>query len=216
MITIFPSRTLTFQKKLCYLLDCKPFKNDEKCYLLHLKSSFRSQDIQVFFTAFWSCRKNGQNSWRHNLVYKQLQYTYCPISHKVKATRQYSNKKYFSSKIMWKMRQGDQFQTSFYFLEKLNMRWKQVVCCLVLLYFDSLNLSYNKNELYNPLDYWSRDMLNFNFRGLRLVSPPHYVHHFPRKMFLMLHSMNWANFTVWLPLFLDILSNICINICIVC
>ena len=23
----------------------KPFKNDEKCFLLHLKSSFRSQDI---------------------------------------------------------------------------------------------------------------------------------------------------------------------------
>ena len=23
----------------------KPFKNDEKCFLVHLKSSFRSQDI---------------------------------------------------------------------------------------------------------------------------------------------------------------------------
>ena len=23
----------------------KPFKNDEKCFLFHLKSSFRSQDI---------------------------------------------------------------------------------------------------------------------------------------------------------------------------
>ena len=29
-----------------------------------------------------------QNSWRHNLVNKQLQYTYCPISHEVKATKQ--------------------------------------------------------------------------------------------------------------------------------
>ena len=27
--------------------------------LFHLKSSFRSQDIQVFGMTFWSCRKNG-------------------------------------------------------------------------------------------------------------------------------------------------------------
>ena len=32
-------------KYLCYLLDSKPFKYDEKCFLFHLKSSFRSQDI---------------------------------------------------------------------------------------------------------------------------------------------------------------------------
>ena len=35
------------------------FKNGEKWFLCHLKSSFRSQDIQVFATTFWSCRKNG-------------------------------------------------------------------------------------------------------------------------------------------------------------
>ena len=28
-----------------YLLQWKPFKNDEKCFLFHLKNSFRSQDI---------------------------------------------------------------------------------------------------------------------------------------------------------------------------
>ena len=36
-----------------------PLKNDEKCFLFHLTSSFRSQDIQVFVTASWPCRKNG-------------------------------------------------------------------------------------------------------------------------------------------------------------
>ena len=46
-------------KKLCYLLDWKPFKNDEKCLLFHLKRSFCSQDIYVFVTIFWLCRKNG-------------------------------------------------------------------------------------------------------------------------------------------------------------
>ena len=45
-------------KNFCYFLDLKPFKKDEKC-LFHLNSSFRSQDIQVFVTTFWSCRNNG-------------------------------------------------------------------------------------------------------------------------------------------------------------
>ena len=47
------------KKKLHYLLHWKPFKNDEKCFLFYLKSSFRSQDILVFVMAFWSCRKNS-------------------------------------------------------------------------------------------------------------------------------------------------------------
>ena len=42
------------------LLHWKPFKNDEKYFFLfHLKSSFRSQDIWVFVTTFWSCRKSS-------------------------------------------------------------------------------------------------------------------------------------------------------------
>ena len=38
-------------------------------------------------------------------------------------------------------------------------------------------------------------MLNFNFseKGLGLVSPPHFVHDFSRKMLLMLYSINCAN-----------------------
>ena len=44
---------------LCYLLDWKPFKIDEKCFLFHLKSSFRSQGISIFVMTFWLCRKNN-------------------------------------------------------------------------------------------------------------------------------------------------------------
>ena len=64
------------------------------------------------------------------------------------------------------------------------------------------------------LDYWSRDRLNFIFleKGLGLVSPPHFEYDFSRKIFLMLHSINWPNFIVWLPLLLDILGNMCITI----
>ena len=46
-------------KKLCYLLDWKRFKNDRKCFLFHLESSFCFQDIKVFVTTLSSCRKNG-------------------------------------------------------------------------------------------------------------------------------------------------------------
>ena len=78
-----------------------------------------------------------------------------------------------------------------------------------------LNLPYNKNKLYKTLDYRSRDMLNFRFLemdGLGLVSPPHFVYDFSRKIFLMLHSINWPNFIVWLPLLLEILGNMCFKI----
>ena len=50
----------------------------------------------------------------------------------------------------------------------------------------ALNLGYNKNKLYKNLDYWSKDILNFNFpeKGLWLV-----LHHilciiFQEKCFL--------------------------------
>ena len=77
-----------------------------------------------------------------------------------------------------------------------------------------LNLAHNKSKMYKTLDHWSRDMLNFNFseKSLGLVSPRHFVHDFSRKMFVTLHSINWPNFNVWLPLLLEILGNMCITI----
>ena len=35
----------------------KPFKNDEKYFLFHLESFFRSQDFWIFVLNFWSCSK---------------------------------------------------------------------------------------------------------------------------------------------------------------
>ena len=68
--------------------------------------------------------------------------------------------------------------------------------------------------MYKILEYWSRDMLNFNFseKSLGLVSPPHYVYDFSREIFLMLHSSNWPYFVAWLILVLEILGNTCITI----
>ena len=46
-------------KNMFYLLSWKPCKIDEKCFLFHLKSSFRSQDIQIFLLTFCSYRQNS-------------------------------------------------------------------------------------------------------------------------------------------------------------
>ena len=62
------------------------------------------QDFHICISAhlnfcldFLIMQKNGliekdwfQQLWRHNLVNKQLQYTYCPISYEVKASRQWN------------------------------------------------------------------------------------------------------------------------------
>ena len=67
-----------------------------------------------------------------------------------------------------------------------------MVCNFDSIYFDSPHLAYNKNKLYKTLDNWSKDMLHFNFseKGVGLVSSPHFVYDFSRKMFLMLHSID--------------------------
>ena len=57
-------------------------------------------------------------------------------------------------------------------------------------------------------------MLNFELleKDLGIVSPSHFVYDFSEKMFLMLYSINWPNFIVWLPSLLEILGNMCIAI----
>ena len=74
-------------------------------------------------------------------------------------------------------------------------------------------MAYNKSKLDKAFEYWSSDMVNFDFlkNSLGIVSPPNIVYNFLRKMFLMLHSINWPNFTVWLPLLLEILGSILFN-----
>ena len=52
-------------------------------------------------------------------------------------------------------------------------------------------------------------------RGLELVFLPHFQYSFWRKIFLLLCSINWPNFIVWLPLLCEILDNMSIaNVCI--
>ena len=44
------------------------------------------------------------------------------------------------------------------------------------------------------------------------MSLPHFPHSFWRKIFILLYSINWPNFVVWLPLRCEILGNMCIAI----
>ena len=56
-------------------------------------------------------------------------------------------------------------------------------------------------------------MLSFyKKRGLELVSLPHFLHNFLRKIFCLLYSINRPNFIAWLPLLCQKLSNMCIAI----
>ena len=43
--------------------------------------------------------------------------------------------------------------------------------------------------------------------GFELVSLPHFLHEFWRKIFLTLYFINWPNFIVWLSLLLEMLGN---------
>ena len=50
--------------------------------------------------------------------------------------------------------------------------------------------------MYKTLDYWSRDMLNFDLlgKGLGIVSPPHFVYDLSRKIIFMLYFIYWPAF----------------------
>ena len=72
----------------------------------------------------------------------------------------------------------------------------------------ALSLAYNENKMYKTFDYWPRDMLNFDFleKGLETVSPRYILCDLFKKMILMLYSIYWPSFILWLPLIFEILG----------
>ena len=202
----------------------------KNCLLFHLKSSFCSQDIYCFIMNFWSCRKNGFIR-KIRLISKFM--TSQPGQQK-KAIHILPNISRSKSNQTIKLGQLIEYSRRNIFLQKLCRKWGWETSSRPLLIFKkclirgkskwsaasfqyisiALNLGYNKNKLYKTLDYWSRDMCNFNFpeKGLGLVSPPHFVYKISREMFLTLYSINWPNSIVWLPLPLEIFGNMCITI----
>ena len=67
-----------------------------------------------------------------------------------------------------------------------------MVCSLVSISFENPQLGIQKNKLCKNLSYGSRDMLKFDFleKDLGIVSSPHFVYDFSRKMFFTLCSIN--------------------------
>ena len=89
-----------------------------------------------------------------------------------------------------------------------------MVWSLVSIQFDSPPLDIQLKKLYEILDYWSNNRLNFDFleKGLEIISSPHFENDFSRKTVLILHSINWLNFIFWLFLRPEILANMFIEI----
>ena len=143
-------------KKIVICLIESPLKNDEKCFLFHLKSSFRFQDILVFVTTFWSCRKNGlirkiRLTSKFTTSQPGLQTIAIHILRNNSRSKgnqtmefgqliEYSKINIFLKKFCGKWGRETSFRP-LYFLRKLNMRWKQVVCSLVSIYCDSPQLA---------------------------------------------------------------------------
>ena len=59
MTDILKSDSRLPKKIFFFLLQWKPFKNDEKCFLFHLKNYFHPPGISIFVLIFFSCRESG-------------------------------------------------------------------------------------------------------------------------------------------------------------
>ena len=60
-----------------------PLNMTKNVFLFHLKSFFRSQDIKVFVTTFWSCRKNGFSDLLAKIIKANSDISNSDISQKV-------------------------------------------------------------------------------------------------------------------------------------
>ena len=96
-----------------FLLQWCPSKMMKNAYLI-LKAYFGLKIFEFLPWSFGHVEKQGsfQNLWHHNLVKKQSQYSYCLLSHQERqsdneiwSVNRIWQEKYFSSKIMQKMRQ---------------------------------------------------------------------------------------------------------------
>ena len=86
-------------KKNCFIcFNESPLKKVKNAFYFILKALFVLKMFKYLSRVFGHVGKTAwlerydwfQNLWRHSLVNKQLQYTYYPISHEVKATRQWN------------------------------------------------------------------------------------------------------------------------------
>ena len=180
------------------------------------------------FLSFWSCRKINGLIWKIRLIselmtsHPDLQIMTIHILPNITQSKSNQRNKFCQlikynkgnillqkSCIKWGRETSS--RPLFVFWKSFIWSGQQLRLQAVSIIFD---LAYNKSKPHEALDYWFRDMLSFVLleKGLGIVSPPHFVYDFSRKMFLMLHFINWPNFIVWFSLLLEILGNMCIAI----
>ena len=97
------------------------------------------------------------------------------------------------------------------FSEKLKLsisldQWSKVLCSLYCIVSWGLS-TYFETKLQTTFFHLIK--LFLKIRGPELVSLPHFLYNFWRKIFFLLYSLNWPNFIVWLPLLWEILGNMC-------
>ena len=117
--------------------------------------------------------------------------THCPISHEIKATRQWNLTSFFFFflKSLYDGKAND-LQLSFNIC-RYSSTWHTI-----------------KNKLHGNFRLIQRyPQIWFSEKVPRRVSSPHFPYNFSTKMFLKLYSVNWPNFVVWLSLHLQILGN---------
>ena len=90
-------------------------------------------------------------------------------------------------------------------------QWSKVFYSLFLLYAELRAIEIYWNEAANHL-LLPHFRLFQKKKGVELVSLPHFLHNFWRKIFLSLYFINSLSFIVWLPLLREILGNMCIVI----
>ena len=121
-----------------------------------LKAFFRSQDIWVFITTFWSSRKNSlirkkrltskfmtsQPGLQTMAIHILFNISQSQDNHTMKLVQliKYNKRNIFLQKSCGKWGR-ETIPDLFYFLKKLNMRSKQVVCSLVSIYCNSPQLA---------------------------------------------------------------------------
>ena len=192
-----------------------PLKLIQKWFLFHLKRLFLSQDIKIFVLNFWSCRcekyKKDKVHFKINDVAtwksKDLQYTHCTISQEVKTSRQWNLVSYYN--IAWErfsMKNHTQnvvkkvFPNRF--LESQNWTYFWIISLNVYaVYFYCMLSSRLLKYIESKLQTKVIKIFYKTKGGPELVSLPHFLYDFWRKLFLTLYFINWLNLLPGYPYF---------------
>ena len=96
-----------------------------------------------------------------------------------------------------------------FWINSLNNEMACCLFCISKLRTTNLYWKQDADHLFLPLKVFFKKKTK---RNTGLVSLPHFLHDFWKKICLMLCFINWPRFIVWLPLRLEILRKMCIII----